>query len=202
MIKSGYHCWLHAGLLLLLISLATLSASGCSGYKTFSLEKGIGHFTFEHPAQYKVEKVEVRNDSLLYTHIILSGPGARLEKGGMDYTFIDVFVDDTRVYSRSAEDDLESSLASATKLPDYRLLERSAVSVAGVTAQQVVYFYDRGVRDHPEDPEPEPLPTIMREIYFDHCDLIWSISIRSNEAAAEDARAIFEHILQTFKILD
>ena len=201
MIKRWRRCWLHTGLLLLLVALSIQSGCDSSGYKTFTLEEGIGHFTFEYPARYEVELVEERSD-LGYTSVTLSGPGPNLKKGGMDYTFFDVFVDETNDYSPDAGVALQHTLALVSEWPDYQFLEQSTVSVAGVEGQQVVYFYDRGVREYPEDPEPEPLPTIMRDVYFDHSGLIWLLAIRSNQAVAEDANVIFEHILETFKILD
>lgn len=203
MIKRVHCRWLYAGLLLILIALIMQSGCDGSGYKAFTLEKGIGHFSFEYPAQYKVEKVEVRDDSLLYTDVVLSGPGPTLENGGMDYTFISVFVDSTIDYPRSAEYDLENTLASASEfLVDFQLLERSILSIVGITGQQIIYYCNMGVREYPEDPEPELLPTIVRNIYFEQGDLIWNLHISYNQSIAEDAQAVFEHLLETFQILD
>jgi hypothetical protein len=200
MVKKWLCDWLDVKLVVLLIGLVTLTGCSSNAFETFTLEEGIGHFTFEYPERYEVEKVETRSD-LGYTHVILSGSVSNPEKGGIDYTFIGVFIEETSAYFPSAEVTLETSLAEASQhLPDYQLLEQSTLSVAGVEGQQIVYYYDRGVY-YPEEPVQEPIPTVMRKVYFDHSGLIWSISIRSNQAAAETAQADFEHLLETFQIL-
>jgi hypothetical protein len=190
-----------------IISIVLIASSflltGCSEYKIFTLEKGIAHFAFECPYSYKTEKVEVRSD-FEYTHIILSGPGVRLIEGGMDRTFIYLFIRTTSNDVPSAESALEDELTFKSGLPlkDYQLMERSQISVAGIDGEQLIYYWDMGVPEYPDDPEPEPIPTIMRKVYFDYGNLIWTLSIRSNQAIVEEANAIFEHILETFKILD
>jgi len=43
---------------------------------------------------------------------------------------------------------------------------------------------------------------MLREVYFDYNGLIWRIDIRSDSTTAEEDKADFEHVLQTFKILN
>jgi hypothetical protein len=47
-----------------------------------------------------------------------------------------------------------------------------------------------------------PVYVITREVCFDYGELIWEISINSNVATAEADKVIFEHLLDTFQILD
>jgi hypothetical protein len=181
---------------------SSLLFTGCSEYKIFTLEKGIAHFTFEYPSVYKVGKVEVRSD-LDYTDVTLNGPGVRYTEG-TNRTYIYIFIQATSEAFPNAESSLEYELTFNDGLPlkDYQLLERSQISVAGIDGEQIIYYWDMGVPEYPDDPEPEPIPTIMREVYFDYGNLIWTLSIRSNQAIVEEANAIFEHMLETFQILD
>jgi hypothetical protein len=199
MIRKGICFWSYAVLAIMMSGLVAMAGcdSGVDGYKTFTLKKGIGHFSFEYSARYKVEKTEVRTD-LGYIDVTFTGP---FKKEVGDHTFMGVFVQDT-AGSPNAEASLEKSLLRVARLPDYKLLDQSELSVAGVTGQQIVYFYDRGFRGLPGDPVQEPLPTIMRKVYFDHGGLIWSLALRSNQATAEGDWADFEHVLETFRILE
>ena len=49
---------------------------------------------------------------------------------------------------------------------------------------------------------PERVPTVIRKIYFDHGGLVWEIHSSSLEAADEENYAHYEHLLETFKILE
>jgi hypothetical protein len=172
------------------------------------LEKGIAHFTFEYPFVYRVGKVEVRSD-LNYTDVTLNGPGVRY-KEGTNRTFIYIFIRTSNDYIPDAKSSLEYDLAfnnelvqrDSRLLKDYKLLERSQIYVAGIDGEQLIYYWDMGVPEYPEDPDPGPIPTVMRKVYFDYDNLIWELSIRSNQAIVEEANAIFEHMLETFQILD
>jgi hypothetical protein len=60
-----------------LLTTATLLLTNCdrSGYKTFTLKRGIGHFWFEYPSSYDIARVEVRNDEEhIYTNVGLNAP--------------------------------------------------------------------------------------------------------------------------------
>jgi hypothetical protein len=83
-----------------------------------------------------------------------------------------------------------------------RLLERSTITLAGVPTQLVVYSYGY---DHIWDESSGSaviLLRIAREVYFNYGGLIWNIVIESDEDRADVAEADFEHLLETFQILD
>jgi hypothetical protein len=101
-----------------------------------------------------------------------------------------------------------------------KLLERSAVTVAGIPGEQIVYSHkppmimraplklilftispDWNARYTRRNPQESEL-RITREVYFNYDGLIWNIQIDSDESVAEQAKADFEHLLKTFKILD
>jgi hypothetical protein len=43
---------------------------------------------------------------------------------------------------------------------------------------------------------------VGRCVYFDQGGLVWMIRVTSTEEVAEETKADFEHILETFKVLD
>lgn len=84
MIAKRHYRWLYAASVVLVVGLITLAGCDGSGYKTFILRKGIGHFYFEYPSIYKVAKVETRTD-LKYIHMNLTGSLLKNERAIMKY---------------------------------------------------------------------------------------------------------------------
>ena len=125
--------------LILIISVITISASGCqsyqvssssnAGYKIFTIKQGIGKYLFEYNSKYKVTKVEIRNDNThVYTRLDLSGP----EIGDLrPSTSISVYCRKFESGAISYKDELERSLLSNSNLVNYNFLERFSVTVTG-----------------------------------------------------------------------
>jgi hypothetical protein len=81
------------------------------------------------------------------------------------------------------------------------ILERTTININGISGELVVYSSKVGLI--PEAPlESSEIVRINRTVCFDYGGLIWIIIIESDEDKADQAKADFEHILQTFKILD
>ncbi len=184
----------------ILLITALLSVISCerSGYETFTLERGIGHFSVEYPASYDIAKVEVRNDEEhIYTHVAFISPYLKKEQV---YTTIHFQVDTKSDNFPNAEAMLEFLLSFHEKWEDFKLLDRGSITVNGIQAQQIVYSYT----SFPElvYHKDTKVSVTVREVYFDYGGLIWEISISSNTSTAEAANVHFEHILQTFKILN
>ena len=174
----------------------TIYAPADSEYKTITVTKGIARFSFEYPSNYDLANVEVRTD-LDYTDVVFSGPILEEED---DFTFLDVSVMGYRTSISSVEDRIEGYLSRVSNMTDFRLLERSSVSVASAAGEQVVFFYNR-IRP-PSSSVREPAHEITRSVFFECHKLLWEISMRSNLITSEADKADFKHILQTFKMLD
>jgi hypothetical protein len=89
-----------------------------------------------------------------------------------------------------------------------KVLERSPISVDGITGELVVSTYDLNSRRMPlpdgglkGEPQKPNLIEISRNTYFDQGGLVWMISMTSTEEVAEETRADFAHLIKTFKIL-
>jgi len=174
-----------------------LVLTGCGEYKTFTLKKGVGYFSFEYPSHFKVEDVEI-NDDYHYTDVTILGPWLEKEKGN---SLIGVFVMEPDEYNPNAKTVLEGSLRLASELPDFELLDRYPVTVAGIQGEQYIFFcllYPESLYTY----EVEPAPTIFKRVFFDYGGFIWKITFRSNTSTAETDQVYFDHLLETFTIFN
>jgi hypothetical protein len=80
--------------------------------------------------------------------------------------------------------------------------DRYPVTVAGVQGEQIVVCCDILYRRVHASFDVEWIPSTIREVYFDHSGVIWKIWVRSHRDMSEIAYIDFEHILETFQILD
>ena len=89
--------------------------------------------------------------------------------------------------------------------PDFELLERFPVTVAGIEGEEIVYFFNNpfpGPGSPGYVPGSDFAPTIERQVYFDYQGLRWGILMSSNEITTELDEAIFNRILETFIIVE
>lgn len=182
----------------LLIFSTMLVILGCdsstNGYKTFTLKRGVGHFTFEYPANYEKLLVYV-SDS---TNVNFGGP-LLTEEEARTLLMVTVIEWDNGVPDLEAS--VERELYYGSNFEDFKLLDRSSLHVADMQAEQIVFFYKRPIYEPRLIPR-QPVPSISREVCFVNGRLDWSIRMRSHESMAEVDRLDFEHILQTFRILN
>lgn len=94
---------------------------------------------------------------------------------------------------------IDEVIEGGKKWPSFELLERSLVSVAGFSAEQVVYI-DTLLPFPSGSGEDQPLQ-ITRAVYFNDGNSLWIIESKSEVGMADQVKADYEHILQTFKIL-
>ena len=88
----------------------------------------------------------------------------------------------------NAKEEIESTLEDWGKWEDYELIARYPLKVAGIEGEFVEYF---AANEH------------KCAVYFDYNGLIWSIEAKSRgDYDCTKIKADFDHILQTFKILE
>jgi hypothetical protein len=177
--------------------------SSMEGYRTFTFDK-VAHFSFEYPAHYRKYSahatVEDRTISIWFHD--------KVPPKGSTYGYIHIFVEGASDSYPDAAAALEHTLSGFVEPGPYdeeepqRLLERSSLTIAGIPAELIVYSYgyDRIWGESPGS--VAILIRIAREVYFDHNGLIWNIVIESDEDRADVAEGDFEHLLETFQILD
>lgn len=90
--------------------------------------------------------------------------------------------------SNSAQEKIEAVLEDWSKWKGYALIARYPLEVAGIEGEFVEYSIGL---EH------------KCAVYFDHNGLIWSVELNSKDSSNySSAKADFDHVLQTFKILD
>jgi hypothetical protein len=193
--------WLYAVVVFLIAALIVTEGCFCLGdYDTFSLKRGIAHFSFEYPCGYKKSPIDITDG---YTDIFLRGP---YHKSIEDFTWFSIWVqtsDDPDFLDPEAA--LNRAISRIKNYLDYRLIERSVINVAGIEGQQIIYFHNAvrpALGQAGYIPGVGPAPTIERKIYFSDEGRIWNIDFNSNESTAEADMADFEHLLKTFTILE
>jgi hypothetical protein len=183
-------------LLLLVIIAASLSCNSAStpakaAYTTYTAAKGLARFSFEYPADYKVMSFETNPESSVLT---LTGPAVK----GTPYTAaLTVTIRTTDSYIPDAESAFLMTLLDAKNEQDFKLLEQSYVQVAGIQAQLLRF----SVRNPTSAGATENRTDVFSEAYFDYHDFVWNIETISDSSTAGTDKAVFDRILQTFKIL-
>jgi len=198
--------YLSFNLAIAVVLLITSSAlSGCvkesNRYKEFHLLNGIAYCSFEYPASHEepfVEAYSAPDETYLTTDFI----PAETERPEISFG-MHIY----RGYEESpdAKAALEGSLqfyeTNEDLRPDFKLLDRSPVMVAGVWGEQIVYSYSWFPYSY-LGPKAKPITRIVREIYLDHQGVIWEIYARYDAEVSETAKTDFEHLLDTFQFLD
>ena len=165
--------------------------------ETFTLTRGIGHFSFDCPDGYSINdynvvtKNQYTNEERQFTNVNLSGPTLE-ELGDPSYLSISIYDPDNEIPVASVE--LEELVSLHKVNATVEILENSTVTVAGVDGEMTVFS---------KTPQVEPLRTeIWRQVVFIHNGFAWSISMKSQESWAETDKVAFESVLETFQILE
>jgi hypothetical protein len=179
---------------------------GCnnSEYRTFTFKRGV-NFTFEYPSHYKINSI--------YSYVEGKSAGGviffdKLSSKDSIYGFIDVSIRDASEKFPNAKTAIEQIVLGERDKDtlvvgelDEDILERTTININGISGELLVYSHKVGLIERLPY-ESSKIIRINRTLYFDHSGLLWSIIIESDEDKAEQAKADFEHILQTFKILE
>ena len=185
--------------LLALLLLALTMGACTSEYKTYTFfhqskpqphyqTAYTTHFSFEYPRDYR--RVST------YTRSAPNAPvSVRFAKGGIfscsgtgtDTTF-GFSVKTPTLERRNAKAAVDRTILG---LGDSSLVyERGSITVDGLPAELLAY-HDPRMPDHLD----------VRDVFFDFDHRIWHIFIYSDTSGAEQARMDFDHILESFKIL-
>ena len=201
--------WLCLALILgALFPLIFFSTSFSSQYRQFTETKGIVHFSFEYPADCKSQD-HIRTNTGVQLNF-----DREVVKGG--WADKDLLIDADKILvsvnpaSYEPKTRLEETVSQITEgFNVVQTLERSSVTIGdGITGEQLVYSFDEGssrmpMLDAPQKGRPKYGPLIQtgRSVYFNYGEFAWFIDMYSY-TDEEQTKADFEHVLQTFKILN
>jgi hypothetical protein len=199
---------LGASLLLILVVLPVFQ--GCqktnnNTYKRFTFTKGI-KFSFEYPSHYYKDGIWAYKPG-----ISQEGGVTFFDKLPSDWYWYDNFGIGVEYVNKSADEAIQKIVNNKLKK---EIEEISNVTMAGMQGEMLVYSYQAqplpdaqlGLScsprkiNHPDN--PNDVLQIDRIAYFSDGDQLWSVEIGWSQSKTEQQKADFEHILQTFKILD
>ncbi len=177
-------------------------------YRVMTVKNRIAGFSFEYRAYYNdldgpsVQDTAARKFTYVtvlapknHMRTVNPMPGGKQDTVVIEYTpaSIEVSAADYNKYHISAHEYLQASLSGAQKWPNFKLLEQYTTTVGGVQAEVIVYQVD-GIFGPPLK--------FNAAAYWQNGDLVWSIEADAEIGMADTVRSDFDHVLQTFKILD
>jgi hypothetical protein len=200
--------------------LSILAMTSCDSsqpdFKSVTIENKLCHYSLEYSSDYNKEIWDNFDFDVPYTQLILNAPEISevievpdpssgeiiTVVGHTSPAAICVVVSDSKKYwgeLYSATDDLEELLEDESKWENYQLLERAPLTVSGIEGEMVAYLVDRLM--------PIPRKDGQRleyhcAVYFDYNGLIWEIEAGCHQEIMDQVKADFEHIVETFIILD
>jgi hypothetical protein len=173
------------GLTALMVVVPTLTGCKISQYKTYTLNHGAVHFSFEYPSCYEKQSEYLQSSELApigirFVHRQLNAPSKDTVFG-------------VSISPPAPEwPDAKGAVARIISLGNtIQVTEQSLITIAGISGELVVYLDSR----MPDTPS-------IREVFFVFDGLLWNIFIYSDVSKADQAKADFNQILQNFKIVE
>jgi hypothetical protein len=184
-------------LFILAIALSIILASTtCGDTRTYSINRGISHFSFEYPTNFHVTDVEVRTD-YNYTSLSIEGPNEKSQNGAV----IGLLIIKANPDYPSAKEEMEKGLHFVSGFPNFRLIENADLTILNMAAQQFIFYYSD--LPDPNFMEVQDLhPRISRNVYFEYGENIWNVSLDSSDSSFETNQSIFENIVASLEIKD
>jgi hypothetical protein len=188
----------------------------CSPFKQIKIENELGSYSLEYRSLYKREIRDNLKFNPPYAHLILEGPikaeeaevfdpntgKIRTVAGKRVTSSITVTISNYKSYfgeAYSAADKIENVLEDEAEWANYKLLERSPLTVSGVQGEMIVYLVDKLMPIPREDGKNLEY---VRAVFFDYNNLTWEIEAKCNQEIQDQVKADFDHIIQTFVILE
>lgn len=189
---------------LILLCLAPAAGAGCTeceGYKQLTVKEDLARFSLEYPCNWRRTVVETHPEGeSFYMSLSITGPGIRINDSPVASALWNLSVNWTSEERPDATVALDSSLSSWDRISSsFQLLERSTVEIAGIQAERAT-FYNATAADGIR--WKNPVPITVTEYYFEYGGFIWRIHSSSPLDLAKENEVHFNHILETFKMLE
>jgi hypothetical protein len=182
--------------LMLAASLMLIPACSTSAYKVLSLKEGIQGFSFEYPSGYNLIRLELRNDgSSKYTEVGLS------KTYGSSYSELYVYLWYPEAGVSTATQLMDQLLSGAGVMTDYLLIERVKKVIGDTLIEQTIFTAD-SVIEGAATADAIPRPASYRVTTMMFGGVAVEIDQTCDQAVADISADDYQHILDTFKILD
>ena len=177
--------------------------TNASGQSILTVDKDKWHFSLTIPEGFEFDEIDVDNSvpgGLLFVGLL------SITRLGYDITLINISVDDYDE-TNDSKDTYDHLLSWNQGFKNYKLIEESTITVAGVTGYKHAFYwdtYDERFDSHlvPPKEEPELETNLWSYVLFDHSGFSWDISLVSDPSQDEWAFTAFDKVLQSFKVLD
>lgn len=187
-------------ILLQCIMLFSCHTRNVDSYNSYTLNEGTIHFSLEYPSDYIIDYYQAAaatgNNYERSAHLFLKGPANRHVN---DYTYIGIGASPPDDQFDDAKSSVERVERKAATWSEYELYNKCEITIDGVPGFRIDYQIIDIV---PAIAGDEPGIAVYRCVYFDAKSLVWCIYMNSSFTFAEADKIHFEHLLETFKILD
>jgi len=194
--------------------------AGCDksfdGYKKITINNELGSYSLEYPSHYEKNVWDNLEFKVPYTYLIFEGP---VRKETMDVfdpetgeikkvtgergtSEISVHVSNFKEYYGeyySGAYFFKILLEGEAKWENFQLIERSPITVSDVEGELIVYLVDKLMPIPVEDGKNLEY---VRAAYFDYNELTWRIVAKCNQDIQEEVTVYFNHLIETFEILE
>lgn len=169
-------------------------------YVKASFHEGRAQFYFEYPNTYNQPFLDRASEpqSVLVTVAHPNGVSKAID------TEISVSADVPNTLfpdSKSITQYRMSEFESGAFFPNFKLIQRSNINVGGIIAEHITYSYSFITGTY-GDSTPSTETWVGDDVYLDSNGLIWQLRMHSDSTREDKAKDDFDHILDTFKILD
>lgn len=197
---------IRATVMLLIVIIAGVSIVHFFSYSKYSLTEGIAYFSFEYPSRYYVEFTRLESSFREETmvRLLTRNKESTNEHDAEILVYVENIDSPRYLNYLNIDEEIEHHIlgASSTVFRDFYLLERFDVEIAGVKGKGIIFSYSSRLESVGAGFRDVIQPAISRDIYFEYDEKIWFISVTACEGYAETVKADFEHVIETFKILE
>lgn len=198
-------------LLVSLSSACDLNSSGSSEdqFKTMEVNNKIAHFSFEYRTYYSdidgpwVDDNKYRQ--ITYMDILapkknIQAPNPEPEKAGktveMKYTPASIGITIGNALNRQfspAQERISNALQSWSRWDNYKFIDRKSVMVSGIQGEMATYEVDGLIG---------PKLLYQSDVAFDYGGKEWDIHLEADVSLTDMVKEDFQHVIDTFKILN
>jgi hypothetical protein len=165
------------------------------------MDEGMINFSLDYPSDYKIDYLEpadtTGDPTIQSAYLSFKGPK---DRNVNDYTRIGIGVNPPDNYAKDAKNLSEIAEKKAASWKYYELFYKGETNVSGMHAYRLDFQNIDIVPAIAGDGEPGI--EVTRRVDFDANGFIWTIYIISPASTAETDKVDFEHILDTFTILN
>jgi hypothetical protein len=184
-----------------IVLLLSMFLTGCRNYKSFSLTEGIGHFSFEYSPRYSLKIMRTEGINTDETQVVFETAIKSVQD--IDAEIVVHIEKAGDIYKSSLEllDSIIKNLDRGFKGCEFK--ERFMKNIRGIQGEEIIFTFNGYIlEDVPSNLDLVSTPATTKIMAFDHDGLIWYILMTSHDSYLSQAESDFDHILETFNIME